>query len=204
MLSTENTMTSICSTSKVFTATAMMTLVDQGKVSLDDKVKDVLPKYAVQQNFPEGGPVTIRTLLTHTSGLPRDTNHSYWSGPEHHFPTEDALFESLALQETTHPVGTKIAYSNIGYSLLGLIIEKVTGVTYKNYIESHIFHPLNMSHSLVEMQPSLYGNQHVIQPLIEMESERRQVSTRLKRCNQQQAYQLQLWIWLSLQCGIFD
>ncbi|WP_211215639.1 serine hydrolase domain-containing protein [Colwellia piezophila] len=155
-----NTMSSICSISKIFTATAVMKLVDQGKLSLDDKVKDILPKYSVIQKFTEGGSVTVRSLLNHTSGLPRDTNHGYYSAPEHPFPTEDEMFESLSIQATESPVGTDISYSNIGYALLGLIIEEVTGVTYKNYIEASIFQPLNMSNSVVEMQSSLYGNKH--------------------------------------------
>ncbi|WP_157829023.1 serine hydrolase domain-containing protein [Colwellia sp. 75C3] len=160
--SNENTLSSICSISKVFTATAIMKLVDEGKINLDDKVKNILPKYAVNQKFPEGGSVTVRSLLNHTSGLPRDTNHGYYSAPEHPFPTEDEMFESLATQATERPVGADITYSNIGYSLLGLIIEEVSGVTYKNYVEDSLFQPLNMSNSLVEMQESLYGNKHAL------------------------------------------
>lgn len=160
--SNENTLSSICSISKVFTATAIMKLVDEGKISLDDKVENILPKYSINQKFPEGGSVTVRSLLNHTSGLARDTNHGYYSAPKHPFPTEDEMFASLSTQPTERPVGAEIAYSNIGYSLLGLIIEKVTGVTYKNYVEDRIFQPLNMSNSLVEMQSSLYGNKHAL------------------------------------------
>ncbi|MCJ8319162.1 MAG: beta-lactamase family protein [Colwellia sp.] len=159
--SNENTMSSICSTSKIFTATAIMKLVDEGKINLDDKVKDILPKYAVNQKFPEGGSVTIRSLLAHTSGLSRDS-HPYWSGPEHYFPTEEELYEVLSTLETAHPVGSDITYSNIGSALLGLIVEEVTGESYKDYIESNIFQPLKMSNSVVEMQSSLYGNKHAI------------------------------------------
>ena len=160
--SSKNTISSICSTSKVFTATTIMKLVDQGKINLDDKVSDILPKYSVKQVFKESGPVTIRSLLTHASGLPRDTHHAYWSGPNHHFPTEDELYESLSKLETIHPVGTDSGYSNIGYALLGMIVEKVTGDSYKDYIESNLFRPLDMSDSFVEMQSSLYGNKHAI------------------------------------------
>jgi len=158
----ENTMSSICSISKVFTATAIMKLVDQGKINLDDKVKDILPKYSVIQNFPEGGSVTVRSLLSHTSGLPRDTTHGYWGGPDHPFPTENELFESLSSQKTEKPVGAEVSYSNVGYALLGLIIEEITGATYENFVKSSIFEPLQMSNSVVEMQSSLYGNKHAI------------------------------------------
>jgi len=93
--------------------------------------------------------------------MPRDS-HPYWTGPEHYFPTEDELLEVLSKLETTHSVGSDISYGNINYSLLGLIIEETTGVSYKNYIESNLFKPLNMFDSVVEMQSSLYGNKHAI------------------------------------------
>jgi len=159
--SSENIITSICSTSKIFTATAIMKLVDQGKISLDDKVKDILPKYSVNQKFPQGGSITVRSLLSHSSGLPRDS-HPYWSGPEHYFPTEDEMLESLSTLDTSHRVGSDITYGNINYSLLGLIIEKISGESYKNYIESNLFEPLKMSNSVVEMQSTLYGNKHAL------------------------------------------
>jgi len=139
-----------------------MKLVDEGKIGLDDKVKDILPKYEVAQKFPAGGAVTVRSLLSHSSGLPRDTDHAYWSGPEHAFPTENELFDSISKLTTLRAVGRDIGYSNIGYALLGLIIEKSSGMTYKEYVESNLFEPLNMSDSVVEMQSSTYGKQHAI------------------------------------------
>jgi len=162
VLGNENTSSSICSTTKVFTATAIMKLIDEGKINLDDKVKDILPKFTVIEKLPAGGDVTIRSLLNHTSGLPRDTNHGYWGAPDHAFPTEDELFESLAIQETERRVGSDMSYSNIGYALLGLIIEKISGASYKNYVESNIFKPLQMSNSVVELPSSLYGKEHAI------------------------------------------
>ena len=159
--STLDTMTSICSTSKVFTATAIMKLVDEGEINLDDKIADILHNYSVIQKFPKSEAITVRSLLAHSSGMPRDS-HPYWTGPEHYFPTEDELLEVLSTLETTHPVGADISYGNINYSLLGLIIEKITGASYKKFIESSLFEPLNMSNSVVEMQSSLYGKKHAI------------------------------------------
>lgn len=158
----ENTITSICSTSKVFTATAIMKLVDEGKLSLDDKVRDILPDFKVHQAPTEGSAITIRSLLSHTSGLPRDTKHGYWSGPDFAFPTKDEMYESLASQHTTYAVGANMSYSNTGYALLGPIIEKVSGQSYSNYMQQSIFKPLGMTNSVVEMQSSTYGNQHAM------------------------------------------
>jgi len=162
VVANENTLSSVCSISKVFTATAIIKLVDEGKLNLDDKVRDILPKFSVIQKYPEGGDITIGSLLDHSSGLPRDTNHGYWAAPRHPFPTEDSFYESLALQETERAMGEESSYSNVGSALLGLIIEEITGLSYKRYMEDRIFKPLNMTNSVVEMQASLYGNRHAI------------------------------------------
>lgn len=125
-----NTTYSICSTSKIFTATAIMQLIDEGKLQLDDKIKDLLPELSFIQKYPHSNAIKIKDLLTHRSGLPRDTNHGYWGGPDHPFPSKKAFYNSLAQQETTNLVGERASYSNVGYALLGLIIEKVTKTTY--------------------------------------------------------------------------
>lgn len=158
---TTDTMTSICSSSKIFTATAIMKLVDHGKLALDDKVADILPKYSVIQKFPEGGAITVRSLLSHSSGLPRDT-HPYWTGPEHYFPTKHEFLDTMSSLETTHSVGADISYGNANYAMLGLIIEKLSGVSYKRFMESELFPSLNMPNSVVEMQSIFYGNKHAI------------------------------------------
>ncbi len=161
-VSDPNTICSICSISKTFTAVAIMKLVDEGKVGLDDKVKDILTFYNIDQKFPEGGAVTVRSILSHSSGLPRDTGHSYWSGPDFPFPKKKELKTKLSKFETMFPVGTDVKYSNLGYAILGLIIEEVSGLTYKEYVEANIFKPLGMSNSHVEMKMSEYGTKHAI------------------------------------------
>nr|WP_298998319.1 serine hydrolase domain-containing protein [uncultured Allomuricauda sp.] len=157
-----NTACSICSISKVFTATAIMKLVDEGKLSLKDKVKDILPYYTIHQKYPENGAMTIKSLLTHSSGLQRDTGHAYWSGPDFPFPSKKELIDGMLKMKTINPVDSKVGYSNLGYALLGLIIEEVSGISYKEYMENEIFRPLGMNDSFVEMQKALYGNKHAI------------------------------------------
>ncbi len=155
-----NTACSVCSVSKVFTATAIMKLVSEEKLQLDQEIKDILPFYSIKQAFPDGGNVTIESLLTHSSGVPRDTKHSYWSGPDFPFPSKEELVKNLSEMETIYAVGTDIQYSNLGYALLGLVIEEISGISYKKYIETEIFQPLGMHNSVVEMQKSTYGNEH--------------------------------------------
>ena len=84
---------SICSISKLFTSVAIMKLYDDGKLRLDDRVSDLLPWYNLKQKYPESGPITVRSLMTHSSGLPRESKHAYWSGPDFAFPS----FKSKAL-----------------------------------------------------------------------------------------------------------
>ena len=157
-----NTVCNIGSVSKVFTATAIMKLVSDGKLNLDDNIKDLLPNYTLKQTFPDSGYVTIKSLLTHSSGVPRDTKHSYWSGPDHPFPSKKELLDNLDELETDFQVGSNVQYSNLGYALLGQVIEEVSGMSYKEFIETKIFQPLAMTNSVVEMQQSDYGNKHAI------------------------------------------
>ncbi len=159
---TNSTMASICSISKVFTATAIMKLVDQGKLSLSDRVADLLPELTIQTNGHELGDIKLIHLLNHTSGLPRDTTHSYWSGPEHNFPTKEMLYKSLVQQQRENAADTVSNYSNVGYALLGQIIEKTSKKSYKDYMESEIFAPLNMTSSVVEMSNNNYGKTHAL------------------------------------------
>ncbi len=82
-----STLFSICSISKLFTSVAIMKLYDEGKLRLDDSASDLLPWYNLEQKYPDSGPITVRSLLTHSSGLPREAAYPYWTGPDFPFPT---------------------------------------------------------------------------------------------------------------------
>ena len=86
-----STLYSICSISKLFTSVAIMKLYDDGKLRLDDKISDLIPWYNLKQKFPDSGPITVRTLLTHSSGLPREADIPYWTGPNYNFPDKDQI-----------------------------------------------------------------------------------------------------------------
>ncbi len=86
--SSPSTIYSICSISKLFTSVAIMKLRDTGKLRLEDLVADHLPWFNLQQQFPDTGPITIRSVLTHSSGLPRESDYPYWTGPDFPFPTQ--------------------------------------------------------------------------------------------------------------------
>ncbi|KAB1159999.1 serine hydrolase [Tenacibaculum aiptasiae] len=155
-----NTLCSICSITKSFTAVAIMKLVDEGKLDLDAKLKDILPFYKVKQKFPKGGAVTVRSLLAHSSGLPKNTEHSYFTGPDFRFPSQKEFRAALKNMETTKEVGADINYSNIGYALLGEIIEEVSGMPYEVYLKKEVLTPLKMSSTFTEQQAK---NKHIQQ-----------------------------------------
>ncbi len=152
------TLCSICSISKLFTSVAIMKLYDEGKLRLDDRLSDLLPYYDLKQQFPESGPITIRTLLTHSSGLPREAGYPYWTGPDFPFPTTAEIDAKLSEQESLYPASTYFQYSNLALTLLGEIVAEVSGVPYETYIQQHILNPLQLSQTRPEMPKDLYGS----------------------------------------------
>lgn len=136
---------SICSISKLFTAVAIMQLYDEGKLRLDDAIETLLPTFNIRKTFPESGPITIRSLLTHSSGLPRESDYPYWTGPDFPFPTPTQVNERLGSQEMLYPASTQFQYSNLGITLLGQVVEKLSGRPYDEYIEDRILKPLKLN-----------------------------------------------------------
>jgi len=160
--STPATICSICSISKLFTSVAVMKLYDDGKLRLDDKIDDLLPWYNLEQKYPDSGPITVRTLLTHSSGLPRESNHPYWTGPDFPFPSREQIKEELANQETLYPASTYFQYSNLGLTLLGEIVEQVSGMPFDEYVTENILKPLNLSNTRTVLPQALYGSELAI------------------------------------------
>jgi CubicO group peptidase (beta-lactamase class C family) len=152
-----STIYSICSISKLFTSVAIMKLYDEGKLRLDDKVSDLLPWYDLDQKFADSWPITVRTLLTHSSGLPREANFPYWTGPDFPFPSSEGIRAELENQETLYPSSTYYQYSNLGLTLLGDIVEEVSGVPYDTYVKQNILDPLGLLNTRTELPEDLYG-----------------------------------------------
>ncbi|RFT15963.1 MAG: Beta-lactamase [Candidatus Saccharicenans subterraneus] len=155
---TPETIYSICSISKLFTAVAIMQLRDAGKLRLDDEVGDHLPWFNIKQQYPDGGPITIRSLLTHSSGLPRESDYPYWSKPDFHFPSREQLKEKLGAQKTLYPPSTYFQYSNLGLSLLGEIVAEVSGKSYDDYVQEKILKPLGMNDTRPYLPKELWRN----------------------------------------------
>ena len=142
---TPSTMYSVCSISKLFTSIGVMQQRDEGKLHLDDPVSDHLPWYNLEQVYADGPSVSVEGILTHSSGLSRESAHPYWTGPDHPFPTADEIIEGLAEQETLYPGRRYFQYSNLGMALAGQLVEQASGMGYAEYIRSRILEPLGMS-----------------------------------------------------------
>jgi CubicO group peptidase (beta-lactamase class C family) len=129
----------IGSITKQFTSSAIMRLVEQGKINLDDDLSKYLPRFPLQGNH-----VTIRQLLNHTSGI-----HSYTSSPawRPHWAqdlTPDSIVGFIASDPFDFAPGTAWRYNNTGYVLLGMVIERVTGEPYARYLREQFFKPLGL------------------------------------------------------------
>ena len=115
------TIYSICSISKLFTSIGVLQLRDAGKLRLDDPVGRHLSWFNIRR--PADAPeITIEGLLTHAAGLPRESDHAYWTGPEYAFPTREQIIERLSRQETLYPAETYFQYSNLGLTLAGEVV----------------------------------------------------------------------------------
>ena len=131
----------IASVSKPFTAAAILQLQEQGRLSVSDHVS----RYVT--DFPNGDRITLDNLLTHTSGIP-DINglvdYDTFARSPHTIQQLVAKFAGLPLE---FDPGSDQRYSNSNYNLLALILEKITGESYENYLRHHIFEPAGMQDS---------------------------------------------------------
>jgi CubicO group peptidase (beta-lactamase class C family) len=141
----------IASITKTFTATALLILRDEGKLRLDDPVQKYLPWFKIKSKYADGGPITIEQLITHTSGLPRESAFPYWT--DHNFPTREQMIEALSKQETIYAPSTKYKYSNLGLAIAGEVVAAAAGVPYEEFIQKRILTPLGMSSTSVQLSP---------------------------------------------------
>jgi CubicO group peptidase (beta-lactamase class C family) len=144
---TPDTLYRIASITKLFTATSILQLRDAGALQLDDPVTRHLPWFAVPSQHADAPPITIRHLITHTSGLPREAAFPYWTEGE--FPTLERLREGLARQEAVIPTETRWKYSNLALALAGEVVAAASGKPYADYVAGHVLRPLGMTSTLV-------------------------------------------------------
>ncbi|MHA4810456.1 serine hydrolase domain-containing protein [Flavitalea flava] len=138
-----NTIYRIGSITKTFTAAILMQLVEERKVKLDDPVEKYLPEIKSLKGYSDKTIITFRQLASHTSGLKREPDMPGASlGPVDQW--ESKLLSSIPYTSFNSSPGTSYQYSNIGYALLGLALERASGVPYIQMVQQRIFTPLHM------------------------------------------------------------
>ncbi|MEO8726919.1 MAG: serine hydrolase domain-containing protein, partial [Acidobacteriaceae bacterium] len=151
----------LASLTKQFTATAIMLLVHDGKLHYDDTLTKIFSEFPAY-----GGKITIRELLNHTSGLkdyePLYDPHLSADHPETTLSQRNAPLRQVTDKEVLHlleqqtttnfPPGSKWEYSNSGYSVLAMVVERVSGMPFEDFLAKRIFQPLHMDHTLAFVQ----------------------------------------------------
>lgn len=137
----------MASHSKLFTATAIMQLREQGNVRLDDVVSQHLPWFKVQAAGDDDGPITIEQLLTHSSGLPREAGDHWVS---YDFPTREEVRALMSDRRAAFAPAVRWKYSNLAYSVAGQVVEAASGMTWAEFVGRNIFTPLGMTSSSVD------------------------------------------------------
>ncbi|MEV4889223.1 serine hydrolase domain-containing protein [Nonomuraea sp. NPDC055795] len=149
----------IGSQTKAMVGTVLLQLVDKGKIGLDDKLADLVPEVAADGLVERAGEITVQQLIQHTSGIP-----DWWSRPGSSAPAFDVFdfttyFRPLDVVETTRGLprtgepGKKFAYSNTNYTILGMIIERVTGRSLADALDRSLFRPLGMTRTYALTKP---------------------------------------------------
>jgi CubicO group peptidase (beta-lactamase class C family) len=134
---------------KQFTATAIMMLVEEGKIRLDDPITKYLKDAPASWDS-----VSVRQLLSHTAGF-TDYPDSFNFRADY---TEEQLFKIIAGIPLAFPPGTKWSYSNLGYATLGILIHQVTGQFYGDFLQQRIFHPLGMQTTRIINEADIIPN----------------------------------------------
>jgi len=160
-----DTVTNVASISKTVTNAAVLQLVEQGRLGLDDDVSLHLPFPVRNPQFPEG-PITVRQLLTHTSGIEDgDAYDASYACGDPAVPLADWIrgylvpggeFYSAAQNFLPTAPGEAYSYSNVGFGLLGYLVEVVSGMPFAEYIDKNLFESLGMTESgfyLTEFEP---------------------------------------------------
>ncbi len=141
----------IASMSKTMVTMALLQQLDRGRFKLDDPVHDYLGDLRIR-NESSRYPVTFRSLLTHTSGLPTDFGrHSVWEDPG---PPSLEAYLAGALRLRVRPM-SRVIYSNLAYTLIGYLVEKLSGVPLKQYMRENVFLPCDMRDTAFEPRPDM-------------------------------------------------
>jgi CubicO group peptidase (beta-lactamase class C family) len=141
----------VASITKLFTSIAAMQLRDRGLLRLDDPIQAHLPWFRIRGYDTGSPPITVESLMTHSSGVPRDSELPIWTDAV--FQTREEIAAALPDRELSFAPGSKRKYANLGFFLLGEIVSVLSGEEYSDYVRRHILEPLGMRDTV--LHPSL-------------------------------------------------
>jgi Beta-lactamase class C and other penicillin binding proteins len=158
---TPQTIYRVGSISKLFTATSVMQLAERGKINIDNPMQTYIPEFGIKSRFTNQGSITPRNIMTHHSGLPSDILYQFFCEKPDPFTS---VVDLLNKEYTCTQPNTIFSYSNVGYSLLGVLVERASGEDFYEYTQKHLFQPMGMNSSAFrlseEMKP-LYSKGYV-------------------------------------------
>jgi CubicO group peptidase (beta-lactamase class C family) len=137
----ERTVYRMGSISKLFTDTAAMQLVQRGQLDLDAPLQQALPDFRIRSRFGNA-PITPRQLMTHHAGLPRDVGYAMWGDAP---PPFQQMVSGLADEDAPYPPGLQFDYSNVGVTVLGAALERVSGQRFEALVQRTLLDPLAMT-----------------------------------------------------------
>lgn len=141
------------SLAKPLTAIAVMQLAEQGRIDIDQPLGAYLPSFSIRSRFDTAAqPITVRSVLTHHAGLPTDLTKGMWT--EQPFTT---VAGKLREEYASFPPNLVFCYSNVGYTLLGHLVQEVSGVPYAQYMDRRVLRPLGMTRSAFRSRDGATG-----------------------------------------------
>ena len=147
---TPDTVFSAGSLAKPFTALAVMQLAAAGRIDIDRPLRTYLPELAIRSRFAAASLPTVRNVLTHHAGFPTDLTKGMWSDA-----ALTSVTAALGEEYMAFPPNLVFSYSNVGYTLLGHAVQRITGEPYALYMDRAIFGPLGMTRTAVGLSPDL-------------------------------------------------
>lgn len=141
---TAETLYRVGSISKLFTDTAAMQLVEQGRLDIDQPLRNYLPGFSIKTRYSGSAEITPRQLMTHHSGLPRDRAKGFMTPNPAPF---GELVKEIGEDYVAYPPNYIFSYSNLGVTLLGDVIQKQSGMPFAEYMQQSVLAPLGMTHS---------------------------------------------------------
>ena len=148
----EDMVVGVASVSKLFTATGIMQLEEAGKLNIENPINYYISEFSMKSRYNNSRLIKVKDLMTHHSGLPRDwLVHFYSWEPD---PIGN-LVEYLRNEYVTNPPGYFYNYSNLGVSLLGVVLERAAGIPFAEYMQENILNPLDMATSAFSLAPNV-------------------------------------------------